>query len=171
MDIKTIKLLATYNAATNERMGAIFARLSQGQWERKFQGFFNSIRSMCNHIYIADFTWLKRFSKLRKFAYIENPIFKKNIKFDEMVIGPVKEYISMRNELDNLVNRFADELNQEALDKDLDYQDSRGTEHRKNFGGLILHMFNHQTHHRGMISLYLEAQGIENDYSNLTEIL
>ena len=53
----------------------------------------------------------------------------------------------------------------------LTYMDSRGDEYKKNFGGLIIHMFNHQTHHRGMISIYLEELGIANDFSNLNSIL
>ncbi|MCL2722457.1 MAG: hypothetical protein FWD47_14095 [Treponema sp.] len=30
----------------------------------------------------------------------------------------------------------------------------------------ITHVFNHQTHHRGMISLYLEMLGKENSFSD-----
>jgi uncharacterized damage-inducible protein DinB len=30
---------------------------------------------------------------------------------------------------------------------------------------LIIHMFNHQTHHRGMVSLYLELLRVENGFS------
>ena len=33
--------------------------------------------------------------------------------------------------------------------------------------GLLIHLFNHQTHHRGMISLYLEMLGKENNYNNI----
>jgi uncharacterized damage-inducible protein DinB len=32
-------------------------------------------------------------------------------------------------------------------------------------------VFNHQTHHRGMISLYLDMLGKENDFSNLFVLL
>ena len=30
-----------------------------------------------------------------------------------------------------------------------------------------MHMFNHQTHHRGQVSLVLDQFGIENYYSNM----
>jgi uncharacterized damage-inducible protein DinB len=32
-------------------------------------------------------------------------------------------------------------------------------------------MFNHQTHHRGMISLYLDMLGKENDFSSLLALV
>jgi uncharacterized damage-inducible protein DinB len=45
--------------------------------------------------------------------------------------------------------------------------DSHGKLYKRLFGGLIVHCFNHQTHHRGMISIYLDSLGIDNDFSNL----
>jgi uncharacterized damage-inducible protein DinB len=32
-------------------------------------------------------------------------------------------------------------------------------------------MFNHQTHHRGMIALYLDILGKENDFSSLLALV
>jgi len=171
MDIQTVKLLAKYNAETNAQMNALVSGISNDQWETKFHGYFDSIKLMCNHVYIGDFNWLKRFSKLKPFDYAKDPIFAKDIKFSETAFGSVAEYIALRKEMDNLIVRFADEVAASDFEKDLAYVDSHGTKYEKNFGGLILHVFNHQTHHRGMISLYLEEMGIANDYSNLNGLL
>ena len=171
MDIQTVKLLAKYNAETNTQMNKIISGISSEQWEKKFMGYFNSIKLMCNHVYIGDFNWFQRFSKLKPFDYAKDPIFAKEIKFSEAAFGSAGEYISKRKELDNLIIRFADEVAAQDFEKNLAYVDSHGNAHSKNFGGLILHVFNHQTHHRGMISLYLEEMGIENDYSNLNGLL
>jgi len=171
MDTQTVKLLAKYNAETNAQMNKIISGISNDQWEMKFKGYFNSIKLMCNHVYIGDFTWLQRFSRLRSFDYAKNPVFAKQIKFSEVVVGNVGEYLALRKELDNLIIRFADEVAALDFEKNLAYVDSHGTKYEKNFGGLILHAFNHQTHHRGMISLYLEEMGIANDYSNMGNLL
>ena len=77
----------------------------------------------------------------------------------------------MRNKIDNIINIFVNEVKIEDIEKELKFTDSHGKEHKKNFGGLVLHMFNHETHHKGMISIYLEEMGIANNYSNLMEIL
>lgn len=171
MDTGTVELLAKYNAAANAEMDALIEKLSPAQWEKEFKGYFSSIKSMCNHIYIGDFNWLKRFSRLRAFSYASDPLFARDIAFTESVIGAVPDYLAKRRTLDALIRRFAEEAEQDDLERDLVYFDSRGAEYRRNFGGLVLHMFNHQTHHRGMISLYLEEQGIPNDFSNLCGIL
>jgi uncharacterized damage-inducible protein DinB len=59
----------------------------------------------------------------------------------------------------------------ENLSKRLRYKDFKGIEQDLELGGLILHMFNHQTHHRGMISLYLDMLGKENDFSSLLALV
>jgi uncharacterized damage-inducible protein DinB len=171
MDIMTLKLFAQYNEKINIEMDKIISGLSRDQWEKEFKGFFNSVKSMCNHIYICDFNWLMRFSKLRKFEFIENKLFHESIGFDETVINYMQDYIGKRNELDIQINKFINEVKQEDLNKQLKYVDSHGKENTRNFGGAILHMFNHETHHRGMISIYLEEMGIENDYSNLIALV
>jgi uncharacterized damage-inducible protein DinB len=107
---------------------------------------------------------------LGEFRFIKHDVFKKEIKFGEVVIGDTEQYLQSRVELDEIIEQFANELTAEDLTKRLKYKDPHGNEHDNPFGGMILHMFNHETHHRGMISVYLEQLGIENDYSNLSAI-
>jgi len=110
MDTKTLELFARYNSATNIKMGEIISGLSSQQWEKEFKGYFNSIKSLCNHIYIADFNWLKRFSALRQFAYIQDACFQKNIGFTETVIGSNRDFSSLRKSLDDRINMFVSEV-------------------------------------------------------------
>lgn len=171
MDIRTLKLFAEYNRKTNSDMDAIIQKLQAYQWNQEFKGYFNSIRSLCNHIYLADFIWLKRFSKLRKFSYIDNALFNQELHFGSTAFETIGEYLDKRKVLDARIIGFVDEIAQKDLDEYLEYKDSHGKVYRKLFGGLVLHCFNHQTHHRGMISIYLENMGISNDYSNLVNIV
>jgi uncharacterized damage-inducible protein DinB len=167
MDIKTIKLMASYNEKANKEMNKYISQLNESQWHTDFKAHFPSIFKICNHIYIGDFNWLKRFSTLRDFQFIKDSIFSKEIAFTMEAFLDSKEYIVKREYLDRRIDQFVNELTGNDLTRNLKYIDSRRTEHNRNFGGLIIHMFNHQTHHRGMISIYLEMLGIDNDYSNL----
>jgi uncharacterized damage-inducible protein DinB len=167
MDLKTIKLLANYNETTNKEMNKYISQINATQWNTDFKAYLPSIFKVCNHLYIGDFNWLKRFSKLRNFQYIKDGFFSGEISFTMEAFKDSKEYIAKREFLDQAINKFVSELTEKDLESHLKYIDSRGTEHNRNFGGLIIHMFNHQTHHRGMISIYLEMLGKDNDYSNL----
>jgi uncharacterized damage-inducible protein DinB len=171
MDIDTIRLLAGYNEKTNSEMNKFISQLDEGQWNHDFHTFFPSICKTCNHVYIADFNWLKRFCKLRDFQYIKDDIFSKEIGFGTDAFRTQKEYLSKREYLDKLIIKFVNEITESDLGRNLNYVDIRGTENNRSFGGLVLHVFNHQTHHRGMISIYLELLGIENDYSNLARLV
>jgi uncharacterized damage-inducible protein DinB len=171
MDIKTIRLLARYNQETNGKMNGFIAQLDEAEWRHEFPAFFPSIFAMCNHLYIADFNWLKRFSGLREFDYITDAVFAGELSFTADAFETRPEYFSKREYLDRLITAFTDEITRDDLKIDLNYTDTRGTEHTRNFGGMVLHVFNHQTHHRAMISVYLEMLGIENDYSNLAQLV
>jgi len=171
MDLETLKLLSEYNRITNLAMNELIRRLDEAQWNRKFGGYFSSIRSLCNHLYISDFNWLKRFTNLRSFIYRAEPIFEQTLRFDSHAFTEKAVYLQKRPELDGYIGRFVDELRGEDLGKRLLYKDSHGDGYDQEFGNVVLHFFNHQTHHRGMISLYLEEMGIENDYSNIMDMI
>ena len=171
MDIKTIKFMSEYNQIVNTKMNNIISELSDEQWNRAFGGYFRSIRQLCNHIYVCDYNWLKRFSALREFMYVKGTEINKGIEFGTTVLQNIKDYISKRKWLDEKINEFTNEITGSDITSVLKYIDSHGITYERNFGGLVLHMFNHETHHRGMVSIYLEELGIVNDYSNIYDIL
>jgi uncharacterized damage-inducible protein DinB len=71
----------------------------------------------------------------------------------------VTEYILMRNELDDIIVEFINEIYNLEIDKSTD---SKYTKVETKIQPLLMDMFNHETFHRGMISLYLEILGIKN---------
>ena len=167
MDTKTVKLFAEYNRKTNEEMNRLIDQLALAQWEQRWGGYYPTIQALCNHLYISDFTWLKRFGNLREFHYLEDDLFKDQLTLASTAFASRREYLDRRGSLDAKAVALAAEVTEDDLAAALTYKNFKGVEQRRNFGGLLLHMFNHGTHHRGMISVYLDSLGIENDYSNL----
>ena len=162
-----VKLLAQYNAHANTEMGRVLAQLTDEEWNRVMGGYYPSIRSLCFHLFIVDFTWLRRFANLRPFAYTKHPIFQGNPTWGGLLFPSFLDYDADRKALDECLTKFAEEVTPEDLPNRLHYKDFKGIDQARKMGGLILHMFNHQTHHRGMISLYLDMLGKENDFSSL----
>lgn len=171
MDKATVLLLAQYNEQVNRQMNSQVSELEPVQWKQALGGYYPSIESLCNHIYIADFIWLKRFAGLRDLSYSQDPLFQGDLTLSDTAFTSRTEYLERRPVLDSLISSFAGELSDRDLSSDLVYRNSRGQEFTKGFSGLVLHMFNHQTHHRGMISLYLDQLGIQNDFSNLFHLV
>jgi uncharacterized damage-inducible protein DinB len=169
MQKDTVMLWANYNKMANDAMNGFIKTLNGDEWNRRFSGYFGSVRELCSHLYIADFNWLKRFGNLKEFSFLKDSFFEKTLAFDTVLFETIDEYLSRRPELDNKMSAFASEMEDEDLGKMLRYTDSRGKTFEKNLGGLVMHMFNHDTHHRGMVSLYLELLGKENDFSSFAK--
>jgi uncharacterized damage-inducible protein DinB len=167
----TIKLLARYNAHANAAMGRVLAQLDDEQWNRALGGYYPSIRSLCSHVFISDLAWLRRFATLRGFGYARHEILSQTPTWGELLFPTFRDYTADRQALDERLTAFAEELTDEDLAQRLRYKNFKGVDQERPFAGLVLHMFNHQTHHRGMIALYLDLLGKENDFSNLFVIL
>lgn len=167
----TIQLLARYNAHANTEMGRVLAQLDDEQWNRALGGYYPSIRSLCSHLFISDLTWLRRFATLRDFGYAGHAIFARSPSPGALLFPTFRDYAPDRKVLDERFTSFAQELASEDLAQRLRYKDLKGVDQDRPFGGLVLHAFNHHTHHRGMIALYLDLLGQENDYSNLFALL
>ena len=167
----TAKLLASYNAYANKGMNEAIAKLTAEQWEKNLGGFFGSIQAVCAHIYSADFNWLKRLSGLRGFGTSKSPLLGTALLKDVKPFTTVAEYLAKCTELDALIEAFAAEVTDADLASDLTFKNWAGEAQTKNFGGLSMHMFNHATHHRGAVALYLDLLGVQNDFSNLIRML
>lgn len=166
-----IRLLARYNAHANAEMNQVLASLPSEGWDQDRGGYFPSFRALTGHLYTADVVWLVRFTGLRPFQTVKGAPFDFPPSFGEPPFGGFDEYLGLRRDLDAKLVAFTQELTEADCAADLDYRNSRGEPFTRNFGGLVVHVFNHQTHHRGHISMLLDQMKVANDYSNIVSIL
>ena len=167
MDKKTIGLLVKYNNESNKKMNRIIETLSEKEWNKQFSGYYRSIHELCSHIFGGDHRWIIRFRTLGKFNSISGKRFNVEYDFNKLFFDNISEYITERIEMDKILTEFYNELSEDDLFKKLKWTNSKGIDCIHTLGTALLHLSNHQTHHRGMVSLYLEFLGKENDYSNL----
>jgi uncharacterized damage-inducible protein DinB len=172
MDKKTVVLLARYNQTANEKMNAVIKTLTPEEWDRDLGGFFKSVHALCSHLYVCDYILLKqRYFGAREFKLAKDRFFAPDYSHKDVLFPTIEEYLSRRPELDKKIIEFSEELTEEDFSLITRFKDSRGDPKEKNFGGTVLHGFNHETHHRGMISVYLEILGKSNDFSSLHAIV
>jgi uncharacterized damage-inducible protein DinB len=169
MQTDTVQLLAAYNQAANRKMNESVKTLSALEWEKNLGGYFPSIRSLCSHTYYWDLTWFGRFARGGGFRAAMNPLLSRDYSGGDLFFPAAGDYLAGRDTLDKLLISFMDELNDGDLARILPLGD--GKKNGKSYGSLMLHVFNHQTHHRGMISLYLELLGRANDFNSLSAYL
>jgi uncharacterized damage-inducible protein DinB len=164
-------VLAEYNRGVNEKMNGFIRDINDEEWTREFKGYFSSIRALCSHLYISDFNWLKRFGGVKEFRALKDPLFDRTFSFDMTLFPGRDEYFARRTALDEKLIDLIGETEDADLSANLRYTDYRGTAIERKFQAPLLQMFNHQTHHRGMISLYLEFLGRANDFSAIMPVV
>lgn len=168
--LDTARLMARYNTHANAQMNKVLATLGPAEWEKDRGGYFPTLAALVGHIYTADVHWMVRFTALRPFASVKGAPFDFPPAFGDRVFPSFIDYLPKRQALDAKLEAFLGEITPADIPKDLEYRNSRGETLTKNVGGLLLHVFNHQTHHRGAIAQVLDQMGVANDYSNLNAL-
>nr|WP_320048932.1 DinB family protein [uncultured Desulfuromonas sp.] len=163
------QLLANYNHWMNDKVYNVTGQLSPVELAQDRGAFFGSILATLNHIVVGDTLWLQRFARhpaatetLRLVSEQPAPVALNQILFEDF--AALKQY---RAWLDKQIILWIETLGDPDLEDLLTYHSMRGVEARKLYGSLILHFFNHQTHHRGQVATLLTQAGLELDDTDL----
>ncbi|TBR42250.1 damage-inducible protein DinB [Marinomonas agarivorans] len=164
MSLKShFELLASYNSWMNESLYLASQRLSSDELACNRGAYFGSIIGTLNHILVGDLIWLKRFaehpSEFMALSYVK--ALKMPSSLDKQLYDNINDLFVERVKLDKIITAFCSEINEDCLSSTLTYKNTKGKLFHKKMSDLVLHLFNHQTHHRGQVSTLLNQQGID----------
>jgi uncharacterized damage-inducible protein DinB len=155
------ELMAAYNEWMNAKLYAAAAALPPAELVTHRGAFFGSILGTFNHLVVGDRIWLGRFamhpsrhSALEQLRGLPQPS-----SLDEILFANFEELAAHRIMLDRVIIEWARSLSEADLEHVLCYQTMKGVTHMKRFSSVVLHFFNHQTHHRGQITALLHQAG------------
>lgn len=168
-----IALLARYNGWMNRRLYETAESLPALELHQDRGAFFGSILGTLNHIMVADLVWLRRFAAHPAgFSALEGlHRFPAPAALDQILYADFVELSQRRFLLDDVIIDWCAELTDEDLARVLDYHSMSGVAARKVFAGLVMHMFNHQTHHRGQVTTLLSQAGLDVGVTDLVVLL
>ena len=156
-----IALMATYNRWMNQKVYEAARSLSDEDLLADRRAFFGSIFGTLNHLVLGDIVWLKRFARhpaghsaLAPLSTLDVPS-----RLDQLAFSDIRELSARREWLDPIIIDWAHALSESDLDQQLHYRNMAGTATSKNFYSLLVHFFNHQTHHRGQVTTLLTQAG------------
>lgn len=166
-------LLAEYNRWMNQRMFDAAATLDDATLAADRGAFFGSILGTLNHIAVADTIWLHRFARhAGGFASLEALAdFPRPSSLAQPLADNLAQLRPYRDRLDAIIERWVAELTPAHLAASLSYSNTAGVPSTLNFGAVLLHFFNHQTHHRGQASTLLFQCGVDVGVTDLRAIL
>jgi uncharacterized damage-inducible protein DinB len=170
---QTYALLAEYNAYANGLLLGVLDKAPPELLTKDAGSWYRSILGLLNHIMRSELGWLARFKATPGgFTTLASPA----AAFDpatapQQLYDNFADLAKRRRELDALFVAFAAELTEEVLDKEVRYVNSKGDLDVFVLRDILLHVFNHQTHHRGQVSQILDAAKVEHDFSNISTVL
>lgn len=132
--------LAAYNAWANARLYEACFALSEDDYRKDCQTAFRSLHGTLNHLYVADVIWLARFREEVVPTW----------SLDQIVHDNRKDLLARRKRVDTDIIGFAGAQTEASLREDLTYRTKTGNSTvTQPLSECLLHLFNHQTHHRG----------------------
>jgi uncharacterized damage-inducible protein DinB len=156
--LDTFRTMARYNRWMNERLYAVCAEIPDGERKRDRGAFFKSIHGTFNHLLLGDRLWLGRF--LHRSFPVDS--------LDQELYADFHALRAERERTDEEILDFGESLDEEALARDFRFTtivDPR--EQVFPFRHVLLHFFNHQTHHRGQVTTLIKQAGYEPGVTDL----
>lgn len=153
--------MARYGAWQNEAVMAAAGGLDDDARRAPRGLFFGSIMGTLNHLLWGDQIWLHRFAgtglpRVRSIA--DSP----------GLCADWDSFVDERRRMDRMIRDWAAELDPVWLAGDLTwFSGASGREIRRPRALLVVHLFNHQTHHRGQIHAALTAAGCRTEITDL----
>ena len=167
------QLLADYNAWMNVKLYQAAASLPAAELAAERGAFFGSLLGTLNHLVAADTIWLGRFARLPAQHSALDPVraMPAPAGLTAIYSADLAHLTAQRVRLDAIINTWVAQLEQADLDAVLAYQNTKGVAFQRRLSGVLLHFFNHQTHHRGQASTLLSQAGVDIGVTDLLALI
>lgn len=151
IDPAYVRLMAEYNAEMNRRWFAAAWRLADAQRRMRRGAFWGSIHATFNHILWADRMWLSRFTGSAEPAGTRAESGAYCADFGQLA--------ALRETTDREIIGWSRTVTAEWLVAPCRWFPDTPREFSTERALQVVHMFNHQTHHRGQIHALLTSFG------------
>ena len=152
--------MARYNAWQNTQLADCLHDMSAEDLTKDRGAFFGSILGTLNHLLWGDRMWMSRFDGWDKPT--------QPIDATTEVCPTLAAWGAERFRADGKIILWAERVKAVELAGDLVwFSGATGKEQRKPMATCVVHMFNHQTHHRGQVHAMITATGRRAPVSDL----
>lgn len=153
--------MAQYNEWMNAKICDAARKLPDQALAADRKAFFGSILGTLNHLIVADTIWLNRFANhpanYSALAVMQG--FPVPTSLNQLVFADISSLAKGRRLLDQAIREWTNSIVDQDLDFMLDYSNTKNVPATRNFHSLLMHFFNHQTHHRGQVTTLLSQAG------------
>lgn len=152
------RVMAIYNQWMNEKLYNTCGQLTDEERKKDRGAFFKSIHGTLNHILLGDKIWMSRFKHT---VYTVTGL-------DQELFQDFNDLRNERTRMDDEILSWAAALSDEELAGDVEYTSIVNPERRRYLMWVaVTHFFNHQTHHRGQLTVLLSQCGMDYGVTDL----
>lgn len=147
-----VSVMAIYNRRMNERIYASAARLPDAARRSDQGAFWGSVHATLCHLLWADQMWMSRFDRWEKPSA--------GLAESGLLVAEFEALWALRRDSDARIEAWARQMDATGLAGGLTwFSGAAGRMMTADRGGLLVHLFNHQTHHRGQVHAILTRLG------------
>ena len=144
------RMLSRYNAWANARLLEDVETLPEDAYLRDLGTYFQSVHGTLDHLLLADMVWLQRFTG--EGDAIDS--------LDEVLTEEFQDLKRQREKIDTRLIAFVDMCSEADVMRNIIYRTiRRPLVMEQPLGAAMMHVFNHQTHHRGQVHAMLTMLG------------
>jgi len=141
---------ASYNVWANQRIIDCIENLADDQINREINSSYKTIYATLAHLWDAESIWWQRI-KLQEIQEWPSPAFTGSVlELGNNLIKQSKQW-----------KEWVDLATEAALEHEFIYRNSKKEQFKQPVSDVLLHLFNHQTYHRGQLITMFRQAGVE----------
>lgn len=145
-----LQQLATYNAWANGLLLDLIQQLPEGQLTATVPSSFNSLQGTLLHMWDAESIWWQRMK-------LQERIIRPSDDFE----GGIRDIVGSLQSLDRQWAEWVSGAQEHMFQHEFFYTNLRNERFKQPVYQVLLHLFNHNTYHRGQLVNMLRQLGIE----------
>lgn len=168
-----IVAMAEYNAAVNQKVVELLRGVDRAVLVEDQGSFYRSLLGTLEHIALSEVNMLRRFGGFFPYACLEgNPLMSADpAALKAKIHDDSAATFDLLASADQALLALCGELDPPQLSRRVTYRNYKGEELERLYWAMIVHIFNHGTHHRGEISALLDRRGVSNDFSGFANYI
>lgn len=148
---KLLEQYAAYNLWANQRLAEVVNNLSDETLQKEINSSFSSIYKTMLHLWDVEDIWWQRMKLAEQQIWPSET-------FNGSIMEVTKNLISQSKQWKEWVDMATDT----ALQHEFIYRNSKKDSFKQPVSEVLIHLFNHQTHHRGQLITMLRQTGEAN---------
>jgi uncharacterized damage-inducible protein DinB len=146
-DSEILKTMARYNQWANRDLFAAVRALPEGEVVKHRRSLFKNILNTLNHPLVADRMW---WAHMHKEPHSHKAL-------NEVLYGDFEKLAASREEMDQRLIDYVDDLSEPDAGEQINFTLLSGAKGRMNRCMILMHMFNHNTYHRGVVETFCQV--------------